>query len=471
MLSLVLAASLTATPAPRAVTAADTVVHIPRLDALQGVTAFLSRASESAALLRPAAWFAELHPYLTLDPSQPDTLARVGVDPTGPLTVSLRAGARLTCMHLKNVDTFQEQAASALLANAQRKQQEVRPTTSGGVTTVSIPRESSSQAGYALKGKDVCSFASVGGGFVDDGQGQALLKEAIRLVSSTPKPDARLAPLSGSFYVLAPERGLSVGVDGTATELRLDGLATQLPLPSFQGGATSPYAALKSEGLLFSRARLTSSGVAQAVGSVSARIQQVCPTCPATTTTSVARAVAERLTGHVVWTVEGMAPRPNLRMPEGRFFAARQAFAAEVTDAAAMKAALAPLAKFPGARVLEDGWALDLKGGTLFLRQRERQLVVGNDEAVTGTLLAAIPAEGGKLPHAVDFIVDPKKLASALKQVSLMDVVSDKSMAGLFTLGIEMGPLWARSERISGWLDSTSGGHRFSATWTLPATP
>ena len=431
MLSLVLAASLAATPSPRAATSADTVVHIPRLDALQGVTAFLSRAGESAALMRPSVWFAELHPFLSLDPSQPDTLTSVGIDPTGPLTVSLRSGGRLTCAHLKDADTFQEKAASALLATAKGKK-EVRPSTSGGVTTVSIPRESGSQAGYALKGKEVCSFASAGGGFVDDGQGQALLKEATRLVGATPKPDSHLASLPGVVYVLAPERGISLGMDGTATELRLEGLATQLPLPPFQAAATSPYGAMTPQGLLFSRAHLAPSGVSQAVNSVRYGIQQVCPTCPSAETSSVARAVAEHLTGNVLLLVDGMRSRPNLRTPEGRFFASRQAFAAEVTDPAAMKTALAPLAKFSGARALEDGWVLDVKGGSLYLRLRERQLVVGNDEAVTGTLLAALPQAGAKLPHAVDFTLDPKKLASALSQVSLMDVVSDQRLAGYF---------------------------------------
>ena len=45
----------------------------------------------------------------------------------------------------------------------------------------------------------------------------------------------------------------------------------------------------------------------------------------------------------------------SLRTPEGRFFAPRQALAAEVTDGAAVKAALAPLSRFPGAKALEDG--------------------------------------------------------------------------------------------------------------------
>jgi hypothetical protein len=470
MLALVLAASLAAAPAPRAVTASDTVVHIPRLDALQGVTAFLERAGQHAALLRPAVWYAEFHPFLSLDPGQPDTLTRVGIDPAGPMTVSLHANGRVSCTRLTDPKAFQEKA-EAMLASAGGKT-EVKPTTSGGVTTVSVPRESGGRAGYALKGQDACAFASTGEGAADGGQGLAMLKEASRLVGRAPKPDARLAQLPGVLYVLLPGLGLVVGLDGSATELRLEGTATRLPLPPFQASGTSPYGTMKPEGMLFSRARVAPAGVSQAVGSVRASIQQACPTCPLAEMSSVARAVAERLTGNVLVVVDGVRQRPNLRTPEGRFFAPRQAVAAEVTDAEAMKTALAPLAKFPGAKALEDGYALDVKGGTLFVRLKGRQLVVGNDETVVRSLQAALPQEGAKLLHAVDFTVDPKRLASGLSQVSLMDVVSDEQLAALFAVGLELGPLLARSERISGWLDSASGGtHRFSTTWTLPAAP
>lgn len=469
MLSLILAASLAAAPAPRAATSSGTVVHIPRLDALGGVNAFLERAGQHAALLRPIVWYAELHPWLSLDPSQPDTLTRLGIDPTGPMTVSLRSNGRVSCTRLKDPKRFQEQAAAVLVSGS--GEEEVKPKTSGGVTTVSLPREFGGHAGYALKGQEACAFATTGGGFVDDGQGAVMLKETSRLVSRAPRPDARLAPLPGAVYVLMPERGMVVGMEGSATGLRLEGTAMRLPLPPFQTTGTSPYGTMKPEGLLFSRARVAPDGVSQAVGSVRALIQQVCSACPPAEVSSVARAVSERLTGNVLVVVDGVRSRPNLRTPEGRFFAPRQAVAAEVTDAAAMKAALAPLARFPGARALEDGYALDVKGGTLFVRLKGKQLVVGNDEAVVQSLQAAVPQGGAKLPHAVDFTVDPKRLASGLNQVSLLDVVSDQQLAGLFTVGLELGPLLARSERISGWLDSTGDAHRFSTTWTLPAAP
>ncbi|MCY1074687.1 hypothetical protein [Archangium lansingense] len=469
MLSLVLAASLAAAPAPRAATSSGTVVHIPRLDALQGVTAFLDRAGQYAALLRPVVWFAELHPFLSLDPSQPDSLKSLGIDPTGPLTVSLRSNGRISCTRLTDPKLFQEKAAAVLISGSGKT--EAKPTILNGVTRVLIPRESGGHAGYALKGQEACAFTTPSGGFVDDGQGAAMQKETSRLVGSPPKPDARLAQLPGAIYVLMPGRGMVVGMDGSATELRLEGTATQLPLPPFQTTGTSPYGTMKPEGMLFSRARVAPAGVSQAVASVRALIQQACPACPPAEVSSVSRAVAERLTGNVLVAVDSVKSRPSLRTPEGRFFAMRQAVAAEVMDAAAMKTALAPVAKFPGARALEDGYALDVKGGTLFVRLKGKQLVVGNDEAVVQALQTALPQGGAKLPHAVDFTVDPKRLASGLNQVSLMDVVSDQQLAGLFTVGLELGPLLARSERISGWLDSTSGGHRFSTLWTLPAAP
>lgn len=468
MLTLVLAAALAAAPAPRGIQAADTVVHIPRLDALQGVNAFLERAGVHAALMRPAVWHAELHPFFPLEPGQPERLTALGVEPSGPVTVSMLGGGRLTCTRLADPKIFQARAGEVLATAG--SEVEVKPRTSGGVTSVLVSRESGGQAGYALKGKEACAFLSVGAGFVDDGAGRALLKEATRLVSRKPKPDGRLSKVPGVLYVLQPRRGLVVGVDGSGSELRLEGLSEELPLPPFQAAGTSPYGAVKPAGLLVSRARVAPRGVAQAVGNVRARIQEVCPTCPPARVSAVARGVSEHLTGHVLLLVDSVKVRGSLRTTAARFFAPRQALAAEVTDAEAVKRALAPLKEFPGAKALEDGYALDVKGGTLFVRQEGRHLVVGNDESVTKLLLAALPQEGVTLPHAVDFTVDPRRLARGLSQVSLMDVVSDQELAGLFAVGLEMGPLLANSEQITGWLDSAPRGtHRFSLTWTLPA--
>ena len=467
MISLVLAASLAAAPSPRAASAADTVVHVPRVDALQGLTAFLTEAGQNAALLRPQGWLPELHPYFELDPAEPDALRARGVDPTGALTVSIRPTGRVACTHLTDARLFQEKSAERLVAGSGKALQ-LKPTTSGGVTSVIAPREAGGQAGYALKGQEACAFSSGGGGFVDDGEGKALLKEASRLVSQSPKVDARLTALPGAAYLLVPKRGLVVGLDGGASELRVEGLSTQLPLPPLQGAGTSPYGAMKPTGLLFSRSRIAPSAMGSVMGGVRALVQRACPECPAAEVSSVARAVAERLTGQVLIAVDSVRSRPDVRTLPGRLFASRTALVAEVTDAAAVKAALAPLARFPGARALADGHALDVKGGSLLLRLKGRQLVLGNDEAVTDSVLTSLSDTGGPLAHAVDFTVDPRRLANGLKQVSLMDVVGDQHLAGLFAAGLEMGPLLQRSASLTGWLDSASGGaHRFSTRWTL----
>ena len=99
-----------------------------------------------------------------------------------------------------------------------------------------------------------------------------------------------------------------------------------------------------------------------------------------------------------------------------------------------------------------------MKGGTVFVRLKGQQLVVGNDDAVVQGLLAAMPEKGAKLPRAAEFTVDPKQVARGLSQVSLLDIMSDQQLAGLFALSAELGPLLSNSERITGWLDSASGG-------------
>jgi hypothetical protein len=69
----------------------------------------------------------------------------------------------------------------------------------------------------------------------------------------------------------------------------------------------------------------------------------------------------------------------------------------------------------------------------------------------------------------MDFTMDPKKVARGLSQVSLIDIMSNQQLAGLFAASAEAGPLLANSERLTGWLDSAPGGaHRFSLNWALP---
>ncbi len=458
MLSLVLATTLAAAPAPRAAASATTVVHLPRLDKLSGLHAFMSRAGTHAALMRPSSWAPEFHPFLPLDPMNPETLTPVGVDPAGAATISFIRRGKLSCMRLTDPKIFQSQAGEALAAEGQ-----VKTTTTRGVATASVSRSSGGRVGYALKGKEVCSFATL----YDDNDA---LNDAVKLVARAPKPDARLGKLAGVAFIL--QGPAVVGLDGTAAELRAEGTATRLPLPPFQTAGPSPYGAMTLDGLLFSRAQVAPSGLTQAVGSVRWSIQQVCAACPPEQIEAVTQAVTKQLTGHMAVFVDSVQVKGSLRTSEGRFFAPRQAVLAEVKDAEKVKEALAPLSQFPGAQALEDGYKLVLKGGSVFVRQKGKHLVVGTDEAAVTRLREALPDKGAKLPHAVDFTLDPKKVARGLAQVSITDIMSSQQLAGLFAASAEVGPLLSNSERITGWLDSAPGGaHRFSLSWTLPPAP
>jgi hypothetical protein len=455
MLSLLLAATVAAAPAPRAAPSATTVVHIPRLDRLSGLHAFMSRAGTYAALVRPASWSPEFHPFLSLDPMRAETLTAVGIDPASSATISFVRRGKVSCARLADPKAFEAKATEALAVGG-----EVKTANAKGVKSASAPR-STGRAGYVLKGQDVCSFSTL---YDDDD----LLKEAVKMMGKAPAPDARLGKLPGVVFVI--QGAMVAGLDGTADGLQAEGTSTRLPLPPFQSGGTSPYGALKLDGLLFSRAQVAPAGLHQAVSTVRSGLQQACPACPAAQMDSVTLAVTQLLTGHLLVLVDSVQVKASLRTPEGRLFAPRQAVAAEVKDAAKVKASLAALGNFPGAQGLEDGYALGVKGGTVFVRQKGKHLVVGNDEAVVRGLLEALTDSSAKLPHAVDFTLDPKKVARGLSQVSLMDIMSNQQLAGLFAMSAEMGPLLSNSERITGWIDSAPGGaHRFSLTWALPA--
>jgi len=456
MLSLLLATTLAAAPAPRALDSANTVVHIPQLDKLSGLYAFMTRAGTHAALVRPATWSAEFHPFLSLDPMRPETLAAAGIDPASSATVSFIERGEVSCSRLADPKLFQAKANEALSSSTP-----VKTALAKGMTTASAPR-GTGRAGYVLKGQEACSFATL---YDDDD----LLMATLKLMGKAPTPDARLGKLPGTVFVI---QGSSVvGLDGTADGLQAEGTSTRLPLPPFQASSTSPYGATKLDGLLFSRAQVAPSGLSQAVGAVRYSVQQVCPTCPPNQVEAVAQAVTQQLTGHLLVLVDSVQVKASLRTPEGRFFAPHQAVIAQVKDAAKLKEALAPLARFPGAQALPDGYTLALKGGTVSVRQKGQHLVLGNDEAVVKALLESLSDKAAKLPHAVDFTADPRKVSRGLSQVSLLDIMGDQQLASLFAMSAELGPLLSNSERISGWLDTApGGGHRFSLSWTLAAS-
>ncbi|MBF5045114.1 hypothetical protein FGE12_22115 [Aggregicoccus sp. 17bor-14] len=458
------------TPTPRAAAGAQTVVHAPRLDRLGGVAAFLTRAGALAPLLRPEAWTGDFHPFLPVDPFQPESLRASGIDPAGAATTSLRAEGRITCTRLSDAALFRRAAEAALHAPLTLRR-------TGALSTLTL-ETTGLQAGYALQGAEACAFA----GPTPEGT-KRLLAEAKRLVRASPRPDARLAKLPGALFVLRTgEQEGAVGLEGDAQSLQLQGQSRALPLPPFASAGASPYPApAAGPQLLQARAHVLKGALPAVVTALRLQVQEACPECPRAALTSVADAVAARLTGQVLVQVAEVRTRGALRSPAARLFAPRQALAAEITDAAAVRAALAPLAKLPGASALPDGWAVALPAGTLQLRVVEgaggRHLVVGTDAAVSEALvrqLSAAPA--GAAPaaaaHGVELALDPRLVARALAQVSLMDVVGSRELAALFAAGAELGPLLRGSEPALGWVDGGgSAPHRFALRWRLAGAP
>ena len=97
-----------------------------------------------------------------------------------------------------------------------------------------------------------------------------------------------------------------------------------------------------------------------------------------------------------------------------------------------------------------------------------RHIVLGNDPEAIRAALDAVPSRPGKLAHGLEVFVEPRKLSRALSQVSLLDVMEARELAGIFAAATELGLLLSASERISGWVDSQGAdAHRYSLRWTL----
>ncbi|HET9451492.1 MAG TPA: hypothetical protein VFO83_11440, partial [Aggregicoccus sp.] len=340
----------------------------------------------------------------------------------------------------------------------------------GTLTTFTLAGAGPVRVGYVLQGSEACAFAS-------PEDGRALLKEATRLVRRAPGADPRLARLPGALFLLrGGEKAGAVGLEGDAQGLRVQGMGESLPLPPLAAAGARPYAPAPAQpGLLQARAQVARAGLAEVVTALRFQVEAACPACPRGALGKVADQVAAQLTGHVLLRVSEVRTRGGLRTPAARLFAPRQALAAQVKDAAAVRKALAPLARLPGASALPDGHALAVPGGTLAVRLVGQHLVVGNDDAVLQGLtqsLAAAPAAPAR-QHGVELTLDPRLVARALAGVSLLDVVASPDLAGLFAVGAELGPLLRASEPVQGWLDGGTGGaaHRFGLTWRLPAAP
>lgn len=456
MLSLLAAVALAATPQPRAAAQADIAVYVPRLDRLSGVVAFLQRAGQHSSLLHLSTWTDEFHPFLPVDPTRADSLTASGIDPSSSATVSVGRDGSITCTHLRDVQTFTSVADKRLAEFG-----EIKKSRPQGAALQVVHGSRGDLVGYALKGDEACSLAT------DEG-GAKLADEAARLTSkpSTGAPWKSLATLPGAAYVVS--RFGTAALEGNASELHVEGRTAQLPVPLLGSGANSPYAQMEPSGALLARAQVDVGSRRQAVLSLEAQLAAACRSCDEKVMAEIAEGLAEHLTGHVALRVDRVQPGKSLRTAAERFFSVKLAYLAELIKPDEVDSLLERVLALKGARKSERGYVLPVQGGELEIGRAGRHLFVGNDAEAIRAALAAVPAQPGNLAHGMVFILEPRRLARALSQVSLFDAMESRELASVFAAATELGPLLAASERVSGWAESAgASSHRVSVVWTL----
>ncbi|MFZ5441910.1 MAG: hypothetical protein ACOZQL_18035 [Myxococcota bacterium] len=441
--SLVLISLLSA---PRAPADAEVVAWVPRLDAAAELLPFFTAAGTRSVLLRPETWRADAHALIDVDVTDAAALARVGIDGTASLTRSRVGEAVVSCVRVTDVDAYRR-ACDAKLARLGEVFEKLEQGVSLYGTRDPLGRV---QAAYALSGKESCAIA---------GHGLSVEKLLPSLAKTVTKPAVgpgfRLAAkLPGVVQLVAPS-GSSVGAVGLTAKglaLTIDTKLKGAPLAQLQGAGASPFGAFSAPGMAVLRGRFARS-------QVPALIDEVVRLLPgAGALRPVAAEVAPFVTGNVAVLISHAKVTTGLRSKEARAFALRSALLVEVSDTAAVDAALAKL----------EPRLLAFREGTLSVTREGTTLVVSNDAEVRARAVGALARSAGKQTHAVEFEVDPKLVAKGLQQVPLLEAVQAPELAGLVAAGTELGPLLLASERVSGWVDSATGAqHVGRLTWQL----
>jgi hypothetical protein len=461
MNALLLMVVMTAAPArgPRAPADIEFGVFIPKLEDASMMIPFLDAAGQRSGLLRREAWRNDVHPLLRVDLTRKDSLLESGLDPQGAGTLSFRGDLSFSCVTLGDVKKFEAACAERLKTLGEPWRKEIDGVWVVGAKDV-LGRV---LAGYVLKGKESCAIG---------GSGNTVEKPLLELGKLLVK-----APSAAMWKTAQALPGQAVVVSSSAVVgLKADGLTLtqefksgRYPMVKLAGPGPTPYAP-GTEGLFWSRLRVEPSQVALVLAQMTGVISRLCPACDAAALTDTATALGPSLSGSAwVW-VQQVKVKGSLRTFAGRFFAAQSTMLAEATDPIAARAALENLGKLKGAKALEngEGYSLLLREGELKVGVRGSQLYFSNDGPVLEATFKALPAAPGKQAHGSEFGVDPERLARALAQVPLVDVLAVPELAGLLAASAEGGPLLIASEKLAGYADTDStSAVRGQLVWTL----
>jgi hypothetical protein len=449
---LSLVVSLAFGASPRALPHADLVAYSPRLSALSGLSAFLAEAGPHSPLFRASAYTQDFHPFLAVDPLRPESLKLAGMDPNGPATRSDRGTTHVTCTALADPKTFETVAREHLAGYG-----EVTSQRTGGFSVVTAKSEARFPAGYLLKGKEACSFSGTD-------LTKSSLDELIRWMGKPPSgPAPSTAGLSGALWVWS--RDAVAGIDGKKDELTVDMRATSTRMgPSLEAASPTALAAVPRSGAAYVLVKSNPTALAATVHS---ELSRVCQSCRAPAWDTFFSALGPALTGQLLARVDRIQVSEPLSAPTGRFSSLKQAALLELVDAEKAKAAIEALAQAQKLAPHGDGVELSLGGTLLAVGVRGNLLYLSSDEKALAALGPAFTAKPTLPAHSLDLAVDPRALAGALGQISLLDVVADKELVGLFALSTQVGSLLNASDSIRLWGQPETTGARLHMTWRL----
>ena len=460
LLCLLTAAPARGTSGPRAPADAEFAFFIPKLEDAALMVPFLDVAGQRSGLLRREGWRNEVHPLLRLDVTRTDSLIESGLDPSGAGTLSFRGELSFSCVSLADVKKYEAACAERLKTLGVPWRKEIDGVWVVGAKDV-LGRV---LAGYVLKGKESCA---IGGG------GNTVEKPLLELGKLLAKPPTAAMwktaqGLPGQVVFVSAKA--AVGIKGNGLVLTHEFKSGKYPVARLSGAGPTPYGAGTFDALLWSRLRVEQAQVPQLLSDMTGLVAKLCAGCDQVLLSSAATAMAPTLSGNALLVLQQVKVKGTLRTFGGRFFAAQLAMLAEASDPKAAREALEGLGKLKGAKALEsgEGYSLLMREGEVKVGVREGHLYFSNDAAVLEATFKGLPAGSSNQAHGAEFGVDPQRLARALAQVPLVDVLAVPELAGLLAVSAEGGPLLLASEKMAGYADTDAAAAvRGQLVWTL----
>ncbi len=439
--------------APRGLPDAELITWAPKVSEVSTLLPFFAHAGKGTSLLAPSSWRHAAHPLLEFDVFSPESIASVGVNPAEGLSLSVKGPISVACHAVTDVKLFEAACTSRL----ERLGTPYRAAEKGLTTLGARDGLNRVQAAVVIKGKEACSIA---------GSGYSIEKRLPDVVALLGRPLSgphlkAATELKGVQAFMFPEESAESGarLKGWATlsltsrgdVLTVDGRAKGLPIAQLQGAGPSPFASLEVPGVATVRARITPAALPT--------LMELFAQLPGgRTLTPAAKALAPALSGNTAFVFSRVKVTSGLRTLPARFFATRFVLLAEAKDVEAAKAVVEAV----------DAKALVFKEGTVFFGMQGSTVWISNDAEARDRTLAALKTSAGTQRHGADFVIDPDGLAKALASVPLLEILQAPELSGVLVAATEIGPLLGLTERVVGFVDSTSASTQsVQLTWAL----